>query len=114
MSPHPTSFTQVAGRVVREHAGESNPGVPTVTTPPDPYPFPAEALRSYARSLVSTGDPPANVYQRFRDECDKAILTAAPTMSQVSFAVILGISRSTLRSMLRRLGLTHRDGRRKP
>lgn len=77
-----------------------------MTAPPDPYPFPAEAMRNYARSLVTTGDPP-------RDECDRAILGAAPSMAQTKFAAILGISRSTLRFMLRRVGLTAKDGRRK-
>lgn len=83
-----------------------------MTQPPEPYPFPAEALRNYARSLVTTGEP-VDVYQRFRDECDRAILGAAPSMAQIKFARILGMSRTTLRFMLRRVGITATDGRRK-
>lgn len=78
---------------------------------PEPYPFPAEALRNYARCLLSTGEP-TDVYDRFRDDCDRAILTAAPSMSQVKLAGILGISRTTLRAKLKAAGLSV-DGRRR-
>lgn len=72
-------------------------------------PFPAEALAAFARHLAADGQPDA--YQRFRDRCDAVILAAQPTTPQVKFAKTLGLSRTTLRSMLRRLNLTGQDGR---
>lgn len=84
-----------------------------MSTEPPPYsPFPAEALRAYARYLLATGDPPTNVYDQYRALCDAVILTAAPAVSQIRFARVLGMSRTTLRTMIRRLGLPATDGRR--
>ncbi len=76
---------------------------------PEPTPFPADALRDYARGLVTDGQ--GDAYHRFRAACDTVILGVEPAASQVSFARVLGMSRTTLRTMLRRLRLGRRDNR---
>lgn len=79
---------------------------------PEPSSFPTESLRNYALNLLANHHVHGEAYALFREACDHAILTAAPSMPQVKLAHILGMSRTTLRSMLRRL--VHPDGRRKP
>lgn len=76
---------------------------------PESYPFPAEQLRHYARCLVADGK--GDAYQRFRNLCDTVILGVSPATPQVRFARVLGMSRTTLRTMIRRLGLRRADGR---
>lgn len=73
-------------------------------------PFPADALRDFARSLVTDEQPDA--YSRYRAACDAVILGVEPSIPQHRFATALGISRTTLRAMLARCGISRNDGRR--
>jgi hypothetical protein len=76
---------------------------------PAAIPFPTEQLRLYARDLLAGGTP--NVYDRYRAMCDAAILGVEPATPQHKFAAALGLSRTTLRAMLRRCGVARADGR---
>jgi hypothetical protein len=73
-------------------------------------PFPSDALRAYAARLMADG-PPGTVYDQYRALCDAVFLGVEPTLPQRTFAKKVGMSRTTLRSMLRRLGLRRPDGR---
>ena len=72
-------------------------------------PFPTDALTAFARAVYADGQ--GNAYDRYRAACDAVILGVSPATPQHRFARTLGLSRTTLRNMLRRLGMTRADGR---